>query len=132
LTFIGFTILLVLGSWRNRCKPAAEPARRKASVPFQSLVGVGEERWGNFEAKRLGSLEINRQLEFRPADRCAHGHSFYRLRDAISHLFAERSVPCEHLTAEIPIERLIFGIEIAKSGCKLIKFSASSSIQFNK
>jgi Ku protein len=58
--------------------------------------------------------------------------SFCRLYDALSQLFAECSVPCEHLTAEIPIEQLIFGIQIAKSGCKLIKFSASSSIQFNK
>jgi DNA end-binding protein Ku len=36
--------------------------------------------------------------------------SFCRLYDALSQLFAECSVPCEHLTAEIPIERLIFGI----------------------
>jgi hypothetical protein len=38
------------------------------------------------------------------------GDSFCRLCDALSQLFAECSVPCEHLTAEIPIERLIFGI----------------------
>jgi hypothetical protein len=31
-----------------------------------------------------------------------------RLRDAINHFFAERCVPCEHLTSEIPVERLIF------------------------
>jgi hypothetical protein len=54
------------------------------------------------------------------------------LSDAINHFFAERSVPCEHLTPEIPIECLIFGIEIAKSGFKFIKFSASPSIQLNK
>ena len=64
--------------------------------------------------------------------RALQGNSFCRLYDALSQLFAECSVPCEHLTAEIPIEQLIFGIQIAKSGCKLIKFSASSSIQFNK
>jgi hypothetical protein len=64
--------------------------------------------------------------------RALQGNSFCRLYDALSQLFAERSVSCEHLTAEIPIEQLIFGIQIAKSGCKLIKFSASSSIQFNK
>ncbi len=28
--------------------------------------------------------------------------------DAINHFFAERCVPCEHLTSEIPVERLIF------------------------
>ena len=60
------------------------------------------------------------------------GTSFCRLCDALSQLFAERSVPCEHLTAEIPIKQLIFSIQIAKSGCKLIKFSASSSIQLNE
>ena len=69
---------------------------------------------------------------YSPQMRALQGDSFCRLYDALSQLFAECSVPCEHLTAEIPIERLIFGIQIAKSGCKLIKFSASSSIQFNK
>jgi hypothetical protein len=69
---------------------------------------------------------------YSPQMRALQGDSFCRLCDALSQLFAECSVPCEHLTAEIPIEQLIFGIQIAKSGCKLIKFSASSSIQFNK
>jgi hypothetical protein len=69
---------------------------------------------------------------YSPQMRTLLGTSFCGLCDALSQLFAERSVPCEHLTAEIPIKQLIFSIQIAKSGRKLIKFSASSSIQFNE
>ena len=81
-----------------------------------------------------GGTKSNTTARRSTARRCARfqGTSFCRLCDALSQLFAECSVPCEHLTAEVPIERLIFGIQIAKSGLKLIKFSASSSIQFNK
>ena len=47
---------------------------------------------------------------YSPQMRALQGDLFCRLCDALSQLFAECSVPCEHLTAEIPIERLIFGI----------------------
>ena len=30
---------------------------------FDHLVGAGEQRWGHFEAERLGSLQIDHQLE---------------------------------------------------------------------
>ena len=39
-------------------------APQQISPLFDHLVGAGEQGWRHFEAKRLGSLEVDNQLEF--------------------------------------------------------------------
>jgi hypothetical protein len=53
--------------WRHnmsrRAKTGCEQSQQTISL-FDHLVGAGEQRWRQSEAKRLGGLEVHHQLDF--------------------------------------------------------------------
>jgi hypothetical protein len=95
----------------DRAVPPTPAVRNYAVCDYNLATTI----WPRFSRGFLLCGEASRHLRNAALRRSAlQGDSFCRLYDALSQLFAECSVPCQHLTAEIPIEQLIFGIQIAK------------------
>jgi hypothetical protein len=53
----------VRGSETSRCANRVLTRRSKKARLFDHLVGHREHRWWNFEAERIGRLQINNELE---------------------------------------------------------------------